>query len=154
MPELSGLSKVKLATCTKDLQTFVNKVAEKFLIVVIWGYRNQAQQTDALNRGTTKLPYPRSKHNRTDENGDPESYAVDIAPLVPDPENPGRYHIPHEPGHPEKWLEQPFIELGAACKPIADELYRTEKISHQIDWAPDIFPPDFPDYPHWQIRQN
>lgn len=41
---------------------------------IICGHRNKSGQTDAFNKGVSKLPWPRSKHNTQ------PSKAVDIAP--------------------------------------------------------------------------
>jgi hypothetical protein len=45
---------------------------------VSWSYRNQAEQTQAVSNGASRLNYPDSAHNKTDANGNPCSLALDV----------------------------------------------------------------------------
>lgn len=75
----------KLLTCHDDLQLLIIDVAARIDagdlftagikdITVVCGQRGKAEQDSAFKRGTSKLTYPHSKHNKT------PSLAVDIAP--------------------------------------------------------------------------
>lgn len=76
-------SLVRIRTCHPDLQSFLMAIEGKtpLELTVVWGYRNKEQQNAAYDKGASKLRYPKSKHNHTDEHG-PCSLAVDIAPYV------------------------------------------------------------------------
>lgn len=77
-------SKLRLATCDARLQQLVTAVAAKVDagallplvgdISVACGYRGQAEQNAAFDRGASKLRWPRSKHNSV------PSKAVDLWP--------------------------------------------------------------------------
>lgn len=75
----------KLVTCHDDLQLLVLDVAQRvdagelFVagirdITVLCGYRGKVEQEDCFKRGTSKLTWPHSRHNKH------PSLAVDIAP--------------------------------------------------------------------------
>ncbi len=65
-------SRQRLAELEPDLRYIANKLADIWDMTIIWGYRNEAQQTHAYNRGNG-LPWPDSNHNVM------PSRAVDIA---------------------------------------------------------------------------
>ncbi len=68
-------------TCHPVWQDILDKAIEIFDFTVLEGYRNEARQTKVFKSGSSKLPFPLSSHNRLDEQGDPESLGVDIAPF-------------------------------------------------------------------------
>ncbi len=72
---LSASSRLKLATCHKDLQRLVLAVAAVTPIQVLCGHRNEADQNAAFASGHSKDTWPHSRHNAL------PSQAVDIAPL-------------------------------------------------------------------------
>lgn len=74
MPELSKLSRDRLATCHPDLRRVVEQVSRDEYVLVICGRRDEAQQNAAFLGGFSKKKYPDSRHN-----ADP-SEAVDLAP--------------------------------------------------------------------------
>lgn len=71
---LTPASKKKLETCHKDLQEIVEALAEQMQIIVVCGHRGEKEQNEAYKNGTSKLKFPKSKHNTM------PSLAVDLAP--------------------------------------------------------------------------
>lgn len=47
-----------------------------------WAFRGQADQDHMLQMRLTKAPWPQSRHNKTDANGNPRSQALDLFQLV------------------------------------------------------------------------
>lgn len=70
----SNSSRNKLDECHTDLQKIFETVLPDFDHTIICGHRGEKAQNDAFKRGTTKLAYPRSKHNKI------PSLAVDVMP--------------------------------------------------------------------------
>ncbi len=95
---LSKASIDKLVTCHDDLQLLVLDVAQRidagelFVagirdITVLCGHRGKAEQEDCFKRGTSKLTWPHSRHNKT------PSLAVDIAPYPIDWKDTGSFAV-------------------------------------------------------------
>lgn len=61
----SKRSKDNLAECHTDLQRLAAAIDKRIDIEVIWGYRGKADQDRAVREGKSKLPFPKSKHNKT-----------------------------------------------------------------------------------------
>ncbi len=78
MPSLSEKSVEKLYQCHPDLRKLVAEVVKHYDITVICGHRNEADQTQAVRTGHSKVNFPNSKHNST------PSLAVDIIPFPVD----------------------------------------------------------------------
>lgn len=74
MPEFSKASKDKLATCHPFLQEICYELIKEIDFTVICGHRNKEEQDAAFSKGSSKLKWPKSKHNSE------PSRAVDIAP--------------------------------------------------------------------------
>lgn len=85
MPKFSKRSLARLASCEARLQMVCNAAIERTDFTVLCGYRGEAEQNDAFERGMSKLRYPQSKHNAW------PSRAVDLAPWPIDWENIGRF---------------------------------------------------------------
>jgi len=103
-------SELKLVTCHLDLQTVMRSVIQFYDISIIWGYRNEEQQSICYEAGNSTKKYPNSKHNHLDKNAEPLSLAVDVAPWFE--ESP---HI--------RWnYEEEFIFLAGRVLQIADML--------------------------------
>ena len=49
---------------------------------ISWSYRDKTNQNQCYAEGKSKLPYPKSKHNKTDEKGIPCSQALDLFKLA------------------------------------------------------------------------
>ncbi|KKM74626.1 hypothetical protein LCGC14_1398520, partial [marine sediment metagenome] len=82
-PSLTERDMIRLATCDVKLQMLIAKVAKLTPLMVIWGFRSKAEQTEIVETGVRALPWPKSKHNHMID-GEPCSQAVDlgILPLV------------------------------------------------------------------------
>lgn len=76
MPKFSRSSKEKLKLCHPVLQLLLNEAIKYFDFKIVCSYRNKEEQDLAFKKGTSKLKYPMSKHNRL------PAMAVDIAPCV------------------------------------------------------------------------
>lgn len=48
--------------------------------IILCGWRGEAEQHAAFLAGTSKVDWPNGKHNKTDFEGKPYSWAVDISP--------------------------------------------------------------------------
>lgn len=128
MPNFSIMSQRRLSSCDPRLQDILNEAIKQIDFTVLCGRRNQADQEDALRRGHTKLPFPKSKHN-----GDP-SKAVDIAP------------------YPINWKDTArFARLAGYIERIAFE--RGTHLRWGGDWDQDFETADerFVDMPHLEI---
>jgi peptidoglycan L-alanyl-D-glutamate endopeptidase CwlK len=79
---LGTKSQSKLNTCHPVLQEIVRSaiMVTPMDFTVLFGYRGEDLQNDLYDEGRSKLRYPQSKHNRTDADGEPQSWAVDLAP--------------------------------------------------------------------------
>lgn len=80
---LGRASKLKLATCDARLQQLITAVVAGVDagecegvsdVAVTCGYRGEAEQNACVAAGTSKTPWPRSKHNKV------PSQAVDVVP--------------------------------------------------------------------------
>ena len=49
---------------------------------ISWSYRGEQAQNEMYEKGLSKLKYPLSKHNKTDEKGNPSAQALDLFQLV------------------------------------------------------------------------
>lgn len=74
MPSFSKASLRELATCDERLQRICHEAIKHFDFMVIQGHRGQKEQDEAFKAGTSKLPWPKSRHNSE------PSTAVDLAP--------------------------------------------------------------------------
>lgn len=119
-------SAARLATCHPDLAALVREVAEHRSLIVLCGHRGRAEQDACFARGTSKLRWPRSKHNAF------PSLAVDLAP------------------YPLDWTDiAAFKALGALVLATASRLRNEGKIASAIRWGGHFT--GFPDYPHYEI---
>lgn len=75
-----SLSNVR--TCHPVLQEVLHEAILRTPMdfTVLEGHRGEDEQNRMVERGVSQLRYPRSKHNRTDADGEPRSWAADIAP--------------------------------------------------------------------------
>ncbi len=83
MPNFSRTSADRLATCHPELQRLFNEVVKHVDCTVLCGHRGEAEQNQAVKDGTSKTPWPQSKHNVS------PSLAVDVAPWPVDWGNVG-----------------------------------------------------------------
>lgn len=59
----SATSRRRLETCHPDLIRLFESLAEDYNITIICGHRSKAEQDEAVRKGASKTPFPRSKHN-------------------------------------------------------------------------------------------
>lgn len=85
MPTLSKTSQQRLSTCDPRLQVIVIAAIKRIDFTVLCGHRGQQDQDDAVARGFSKTPWPKSKHNSL------PSAAVDLAPYPIDWHNLDRF---------------------------------------------------------------
>jgi hypothetical protein len=70
----SKRSSDNLAECHPDLQRLAAAIDKRIDIEVICGHRGEKEQNEAVRNGTSKLPWPKSKHNSN------PSHAFDACP--------------------------------------------------------------------------
>ena len=139
MRQFSQISKSKLVSCHKDLQTLFNHVILERDCTVVCGYRNEEDQNAAFNSGHSQKRYPESKHNTI------PSLAVDV--------------VPYEVSGID-WGKLQSAEFAGYVMGIADQLLRIGSISHRIrrgvDWDGDYDVDDtkFWDAAHFEIMPN
>jgi peptidoglycan L-alanyl-D-glutamate endopeptidase CwlK len=87
--QLSPASKDRLETCHPALKAVVYRATELSPVdfTVLCGHRGEADQTAAVAAGTSKTPWPKSKHNSQ------PSRAVDLAPYPIDWKDAERFAI-------------------------------------------------------------
>ena len=99
MFRFSKRSESNLNECHEDIQKVLREAIKHYDFTVIEGYRGEAEQNEAYNKGFSKVKFPNSKHNVM------PSRAVDIVPYPIDWKNIKR-----------------FEELALIVKAIAEEL--------------------------------
>lgn len=80
MPNLTERDLLRLATCDARWQMLVPIIAKKTPLMIIWGFRNEEEQTAIVKTGVQSLPWPKSRHNHMVD-GKPSSLAVDLGIL-------------------------------------------------------------------------
>lgn len=131
MPTFSKKSLARLETCDHRLQMVMKRAITRYDFTVLCGHRTKQEQNDAYERGTSKLRWPQSKHNKT------PSLAVDIAPFPIDWDNLGR-----------------FREMAAI---VLDEAQKLGiKVRWGADWNQNGSEKDerFRDYPHFELVER
>src|SRR5688572_4162032 len=95
----SKLSLKRIAECHPDLQKIAMELIKEMDVTVLCGHRNKADQNKALAMGTSKLAWPKSKHNKA------PSLAIDIVP------------------YPIQWKNlEPYKEMRGRIAKIAQRL--------------------------------
>lgn len=115
MYSFSKNSKKNLSTCHADLQRLFNRVIELRDCTIVWGYRGEADQNAAYNRGDSTKQFPNSKHNRMPSN------AVDVAPYI-------KGGI--------SWEKKQAYEFAGYVARVAEEM--GIKIRRGADWNSDV----------------
>jgi len=129
---------IRLATCDERLQKLAQRVSCKMNIFVVYGFRNEKEQTHAFQTGKSKVPWPRSKHNTW------PAKAFDITPF------PDGVRIP--------WEDiKLFCYLGGLVVGIAEE--NGIKIRWGGDWnrmndLNNEFKKPFNDYAHFELMEG
>ncbi len=117
MPHFGARSRKNLATCHSDLQRVAAEAIKYFDFTVIEGHRTQSEQEKAFNAGTSKLHWPKSKHNSN------PSLAMDCVP------------------YPLNWDDVVAFAL------MAQEIKgAAERLGIEIDWGFDLWGWDMPHF--------
>lgn len=127
---LGTKSKERLFTCHPHLQMIAKAAIKRINFTVLCGYRGPTEQNDAFERGTSKLRFPNSKHNRQ------PSWAMDLAPW------------------PIDWSD--IDRFKALAGIVLDEAKKANvKIRWGADWNRDGDWRDekFRDWPHFEIDE-
>jgi len=70
----SKLSLKRIAECHPDLQRIAQELIKEMDVTVLCGHRTKEEQDKCYALGTSKLKWPKSKHNKV------PSLAIDIVP--------------------------------------------------------------------------
>jgi peptidoglycan L-alanyl-D-glutamate endopeptidase CwlK len=84
--EFSDRSKRNLSQCHADLQRLAAEMRKEMDIEVICGFRGEKEQNEAFRKGTSKLRFPNSKHNKS------PALAFDACPNPIDWDNAKAFH--------------------------------------------------------------
>ena len=127
MPEFGYSSETRLQQAHEDLQKIFRYVIKYVDCSVIWAFRGEAEQNQAFKDGTSKLKWPKSKHNVR------PSLAVDVVP------------------YPIDWTDlRRFDMFGRFVIAVADMMLKNGEINNKIEWGGDWA--TFKDRPHFQIK--
>lgn len=85
MYKFSKQSQDRLNTSHPLLQEICNELIKEMDFTVLCGYRDKVAQNEAFSKGSSKLKFPKSKHNKN------PSLAVDLAPYPIDWNNHTRF---------------------------------------------------------------
>lgn len=129
MPKFSSISQVRLATCHPDIVAVCRELIKQYDFAVLCGHRTQDEQNKAFERGTSRLRYPQSPHNKT------PSHAVDLAPYPIDWNNRMR-----------------FGEMWHRFDAIARLLRERGEIESEFEWGGAWN--TLQDCPHIEIKEN
>jgi peptidoglycan L-alanyl-D-glutamate endopeptidase CwlK len=134
MYKFSEKSRGHLVCCHPDLQIIMNHAIKFVDFSVICGHRNEREQTEAYNKGTSKLKWPKSKHNKF------PSEAIDI--------------VPYPTGYGD---EKQFYILSGVLKVVIKQLKNACVIGNKIRWGGDwdsdgdLNDQNFDDLAHYEI---
>ena len=135
-------SEAKLITCHKDLQVVMRSVIQFYDIAIIWGWRGEELQNHFFDIGTSTKAWPDSTHNTTDEDGQPLSRGVDIAPWFD-----SRPHI--------RWNNaNEFTQLAGRVLQVADMLSIPLTWGGDWDRDDDLNDQTFYDLGHFQLYED
>lgn len=105
MPKFSARSLKNLGQCHPDLQKIAHEAIKELDFIVICGYRGEKEQNAAYAKGTSKLRFPKSKHNKS------PSLAFDACP-----------YIKGAPGGIDWSARAKFLEMRNVFKKTAERL--------------------------------
>jgi peptidoglycan L-alanyl-D-glutamate endopeptidase CwlK len=87
MPAFSERSKKALASAHPKLRALFEEVVKTFDCSILYGFRGQAEQNEAVARGLSTKPWPTSMHNKY------PSMAIDAAPYPIDWKDRERFYF-------------------------------------------------------------
>ena len=127
MPRFGTRSTERLQSMHALLQSVLTEAIKHWDFTIIYGYRGEEIQNELEAQGLSQKRYPDSKHNRTSEEGEPESWAVDFAPWFPD-----KPHV--------RWnQDRDFVLLAGKIMGIAEPILSTRgfMLRYGGDWDSD-----------------
>lgn len=130
MPKFSAKSLERLSECDVRLQRIMHEVIKHRDCTITTGHRSQEAQDEAVRTGTSKTPWPKSKHNSM------PSKAVDVVP------------------YPVDWKDRErFANFAGFVQGIAESM--GIKIRWGGDWDQDGLTKDerFSDMPHFELME-
>lgn len=129
LPKFSQRSLNHLNGCHPLLRRLMLSVVEETDISILCGFRGEKEQNEAFERGTSKLKWPKSKHNIS------PSMAVDAVP------------------YPVDWHdERRFREMGQIVKQHWERIPVDERLGYSLSWGGDW--KSFKDFPHFELRST
>lgn len=85
MPAFSNSSLKRLNSCHSDLRDLFTEVVKHYDCTVLCGHRDVVAQTEAFDKGHSKVQYPNSRHNSM------PSMAIDVVPYPIDWDDKDRF---------------------------------------------------------------
>lgn len=110
----STTSKSNLDTCHSDLVVLANAVLKIHDCSVKQGHRDEATQNKYYRRGTSKVKFPNSKHNKY------PAQAIDLSP--------------YKPGH-SPWDMEDVLYFAGIVVATANHLHKSGLMQHRIKWG-------------------
>lgn len=114
MNKWSKKSLVQYDTCHEDLQIVANEVLKIHDCSFLQGHRDEETQNKYYDKGTSKVRFPESKHNKM------PSRAMDLAP--------------YKSGDNPYDMENVLYFAGVVMA-VADNLYNQGMIGHRLRWG-------------------
>ena len=137
MPKLSEKSLKLLQDAHEDLRRLLIEAINYVDFTVVCVHRGKKEQDEAFARGTSKLKFPNSKHNKL------PSLAVDIQPYPISKDKTKNYYQ--------------FIYLGGFITALAIKMFEQGIIKNKVSWGGDwngnfdISDENFLDLYHFEI---
>lgn len=129
MPVFSKKSAERLATCHPDLQAVCKELIKQYDFSVLEGRRGEREQNEAFKKGTSRVRYPYSAHNKI------PSLAVDIAPYPIDWDNIYRFN-------------EMIIRFDTVANMLRAEGVISSDFIYGGKWN------NLPDWPHIEIKEK
>ncbi len=129
MPVFSKKSLACLATCHPDLQAVCKELIKQYDFSVLEGRRGEREQNEAFKKGTSRVRYPYSAHNKI------PSLAVDIAPYPIDWDNIYRFN-------------EMIIRFDTVANMLRAEGVISSDFIYGGKWN------NLPDWPHIEIKEK
>lgn len=114
MNKWSKQSKENYRTLHPDLKLLADEVLKIHDCTIRQGYRDERTQNRYFKKGTSKVKYPDSKHNKM------PSEAIDLSPYIPNV-NP--------------WDMEHVLHFAGIVQAIASQLYTEGSMSKKLIWG-------------------
>ena len=134
MPVFGSNSKRKLEGVHPDLVLICTEAIKHFDFTVLCGIRTESEQDEVFTRGMSKVRWPDSNHNVTDDR--PKALAVDLAPW------------------PVEWAQDRvtrFFYLAGVIQTVASVLDMYVRWGHDWNSNQNFYDQGFLDAPHFEL---